>query len=196
MLLVLILALGLMVVAQGLDPGPVESVLVVALMGVVAAAAGDWRHVHGSGGCWPGASATLALTLAAAVVAALPWQHRTQYFAVEAVIILACGWVGYLMGRHRHAAPPIAESDRVRRLVHELTLAREQAQRTSSLVDAIERRYAANVDQIAGARAADSRGVPQGDRGHARSAGQLRRCGRRGAQTAGVQPRRSLARAH
>ena len=150
-LLGLILALGSVLVAGGMRAGAVESVLVVALTGVVAAVAGDWAGRARDRSVPAAALGTLALlALGAAVVVSVPWAHRSQYAAVEALTILACGCAGYLMGRARHVAPRIRESDRVRRLEHELTLANEQARRSSARLEGVERSYAASVDQIGG----------------------------------------------
>ena len=95
------------------------------------------------------------------MVVSVPWAHRSQYAAVEALTIVACGCAGYLMGRARHVAPRIRESDRVRRLQHELTLAKEQVRRSSARLDAVERSYAAERRPDRRARHAHRRGVPQ-----------------------------------
>jgi hypothetical protein len=150
-LLGLILALAIALVAHGMRPGAVESMLVVALTGVVAAAAGDWAGRARDRRLLAAALAALGLlALGAALVVGIPWTDRSQYYAVEALAIVACGCAGYLMGRARHVAPRIRESDRVRRLQHELALAKEQVRRSSAQLDALERRYAASVDQIGG----------------------------------------------
>ena len=97
------------------------------------------------------------------------------------------------MGRARHVAPRIRESDRVRRLEHELTLANEQVRRSSARLDALERSYAAGVDQIGGRvtrtveeylTAIEDTRVAPGIFDDATAVG---------AQAAGVQPRRGLA---
>lgn len=150
-LLALVLALGLMLVAEGLRPGPLESILLLALVGVVAAAAGDWSGRARDRRLIAAALASLiALALGAALVASSTWERRSQNYAIEVLTIVACGCAGYLMGRARHVAPRIREADRVRRLEHELLLANEQARRSASELDVFERRYAVAVDQVGG----------------------------------------------
>ena len=145
--------------------GAVASVLVVALTGVVAAVAGDWAGRDATDRRPP------------------PRRHarpaRARYRGGRQRPLGAPQPVRRRRGAHdrrlrlrrlpdgprapRRAAHP--RVDRVRRLEHELTLANEQARRSSARLDAVERSYAAGVDQIGGRVTAHRRGVPQGDRG-------------------------------